>query len=127
MLPLIRQLRVLVENAKEKQVGDYTLFATAYPHKNEWNVEAYLGRLQKLVGTAEFAGVYEYPGPDSDEPPYSKELVALKGWSVNVDSKHRRKGLASAMYAFAEEAFDLPIQSGDFQTPTGEKFLKGKH
>jgi GNAT superfamily N-acetyltransferase len=118
---------VLIESAKEKQVGEYTLYAHARPHKNEWTIEALWGTPPRTVGTAEFAGVKVYPDPDEpDAPSYSWKLVALKGWSVEVDPKHRRKGLASAMYAFAEEAFGLPIRSGDFQTPTGEKFLKGK-
>ena len=100
----------------EKDWGDFRLYAHERPEKNEWGVEAYL-KPWRLVGTAEFAGENHYD--DEDRP-----LIALKGWSVEVHPDFRRKGLATAMYDFAEEAFDLRVLPGSFQTPSGKAFLK---
>ena len=104
----------------EKIFEDFLLVAGEHSHQNEWNIDAYLRSNSRLVGRAEFAGVYEW-----DEEG-ERQLVALKGWDVGVNPDFRRRGLASAMYAFAEEAFDLPIAQGDFQTPVGRVFLGGR-
>ncbi len=116
--------RTLAESSKERKFKDYTLYAYAAPGRNEWSVEAYLGKFERKVGCAEFAGVYEY-GHDEDNSNESK-LVALKGWDVQVHPDHRRKGLASAMYKFASDVFNLPVQSGDVQTGDGAAFLKNR-
>lgn len=63
-------------------------------------------------------GVYDY---DNDH-----ELIGLRGWDVAVRPDHRRKGLASAMYRYAEQAFGLPISKGSFQTPAGSGFVQGR-
>ena len=109
--------------SKEKRFKQFTLYAKASPDRNEWNVEAYVGVWNK-AGVAEFVGVYEY-GHDEDNPNAS-QLVALKGWNVDVHPDFRRQGLATAMYDFAEKAFKLKVQPGDFQTPHGSAFLKNK-
>lgn len=108
---------------KEKRFKQFTLYAKASPGRNEWSVEAYVGDF-KAAGVAEFAGVYEY-GHDEDNPNAS-QLVALKGWNVDVHPSFRRQGLATAMYDFAANAFKLKVQPGDFQTPHGSAFLKSK-
>lgn len=119
--------RTLAESSKERKFKDYTLYAYAAPGRNEWSVEAYLGKFERKVGRAEFAGVYEYPREtDDDAAPSETKLVALKGWDVEVHPDHRRQGLSSAMYKFASEAFKLPIQPGDFQTGDGAAFLKNR-
>ncbi len=109
----------------KKRFKEFELFAFALPHKNEWTIEAYTGNWRK-AGVASFVGVYEFL--DEDDPrwtsPTSSVLVGLKGWDVEVSPDHRRKGLASEMYAFAEEAFELPVSAGDFQTEAGTGFLK---
>ena len=104
----------------EEKFGDIDLVASERSHKNEWTVEAYFPPSMRIVGVAEFAGVYEW-----DEEG-ERQLVALKGWDVDVSPDFRRRGLATAMYALAERAFDLPIIPGDFQTPAGRAFL-GRH
>jgi len=96
------------EDEQSEKFGEYTLRASQLGAS--WDVDAYLG--DKWVGSAQFG---EVRGP-----------IALKGWDVRVEPDHRRRGLASAMYAFAKKAFKLPIQPGDFQTPEGEAFLKGR-
>lgn len=96
---------------------EFELHASSRPSKNEWNIDAYVGDW-KAAGSAEFVGVYEY-GDDA-----SGRLIALKGWNVEVKPAYRRKGLATAMYAFAEQAFGLPIVSGDFQTKEGSAFTR---
>lgn len=83
------------------------------------------------VGVAEFAPVFEYHHDPYVNEEYEQDdpwrtLVALKGWQVAVHPDHRRKGVASAMYRFAEQTFGLSIQPGDFQTPDGGAFLKGR-
>lgn len=116
---LVERLRGLVEAARgETTYKEYKLHAYSREHQNEWGVEAYTGNWQK-VGDAEFVGVYDY---DQDDNP----LVALKGWNVEVRPDHRRKGLASAMYKFAEKTFKLKILPGDFQTSDGKSFVGRK-
>lgn len=100
----------------------FLLTASAHPERNEWVVEAYTSSdrnrpaLEVLVANATFAGLY-----DDD-----LDLAGLKGWNVEVHPEFRRRGLASAMYEFAEDAFGVPIQPGGFQTPMGAAFLKGR-
>ena len=106
----------------ETTYRDFTLHAHARPAQNEWNVEAYAPGWRQ-AGFAEFVGEYER-GRDDDGISHSK-LVGLKSWNVEVHPDHRRKGLASAMYRFAQEAFGLPVVAGDFQTPEGEAFRTG--
>jgi GNAT superfamily N-acetyltransferase len=101
----------------EKEFGVFLLIAYERPAKNEWSIDAHLKATLRLVGTAEFAGVYDYE--DEDRP-----LVALKGWNVEVHPDFRKKGLATAMYDFAEEAFGLRVIPGSFQTPLGKAFFK---
>jgi GNAT superfamily N-acetyltransferase len=115
----VREAHRHVEADKESRFKEYKLYAHDAPHRNEWIVEAYIGNWVK-VGDAEFVGVRDHPDPDR---PYHSEVVALKGWQVEVHPDHQRKGLANAMYAFAEKAFGLPIKAGDFQTPAGHAFL----
>lgn len=106
--------------SKDGRFGEFQLYARSQPFKNEWGVEAYIGNWEK-AGEAEFVGVREYLDPEND--PHHATIVALKGWNVEVKPKFRRKGLATAMYEFAAEAFQLPIYPGDFQTPEGRAFL----
>jgi GNAT superfamily N-acetyltransferase len=110
-------------SAGEKKFKQFTLYAHEASYKNEWAVEAY-DEHNNVIGMAEFAGVYEYERTEDD--PYQKTLVALKGWQVGVRPGFRRLGLASAMYQFAEEAFGLKIVPGGFQTPEGAAFLKAR-
>lgn len=104
--------------ATQQAYREYTLYATDRSYKNEWDIEAYAPGWVK-VAQAEFAGVYEYDDSGS-------HLVALKGWNVGVSPEHRRKGLGSAMYRFAEDAFGLPVVPGDVQTTEGTAFLRGR-
>jgi len=106
-----------------KWFNGFELIASSSPTKNEWTIDVAKGN-GLVVASASFAGVYEY-GLDEDHPNRST-LVGLKGWEVMVDPDYRRKGLASAMYQFAEEVFELPIAKGDFQTPMGKSFLHGR-
>lgn len=96
---------------------EYTLYEHAAPGRNSWTIEAYFGNWRK-AGEAEFVGVRDYSRDG--------ELVGLKGWNVEVGADHRRKGLARAMYRYAEEVWGLPVYPGDFQTPMGEAFLGGR-
>lgn len=112
------------KRSREKRFKQFTMYANASPGRNDWSVEAYVGKFERKAGVAEFAGVYEY-GQDEDNPNAS-ELVALKGWNVEVHPDFQRQGLATAMYDFAADAFKLKVQPGDFQTPQGSSFLKSK-
>lgn len=105
-----------------RKFKEYELQAFEASYKNEWDVEALLPN-GLTVGRATFAGVRDYEVEDEDGFP---KLVALKGWQVDVAPAHRRRGLAAAMYRFAEEAFRLPVRPGDFQTPEGAMFLQGR-
>lgn len=93
---------------------EYTLHEHAAPGRNSWTIEAYFGNWRK-GGEAEFIGVYDYAR--------GGKLVGLKGWNVEVRPEHRRKGLARAMYRYAEKVWGLPVYPGDFQTPEGAAFL----
>lgn len=104
----------------EAKFGDYTLHAFADPDENEWTVEAYAPRW-RLAGRAEFVGARVYS--DSGRGHVKSEVVGLKGYFVHVFQDHQRKGLASAMYRFAEKAFGLRVQRGDVQTDEGAAFL----
>jgi len=104
--------------------GDYDLYYNARPHLNEWDVEAYAPGW-KLVGFAQFAGVRAWR-TDEETGRDTSDVVALKGWNVAVNPAHQRKGLARAMYAFAQQSSGLKIQAGDFQTPEGKAFLSGR-
>jgi GGDEF domain-containing protein len=52
--------------------------------------------------------------------------AALKGWQVDVSEDHRRLGIATAMYAWAEKMSGKRVVAGDFQTDEGAAFLSGR-
>lgn len=104
----------------EGKFGEYTLHAFADPDENEWTVEAYAPRW-RLAGRAEFVGARVYS--DSGRGHVRSKVVGLKGYFVHVYKDHQRKGLASAMYRFARDAFGLKILPGDVQTDEGAAFL----
>jgi hypothetical protein len=109
-------------NRSDAQVkfGDYDLHYNARPHLNEWDVEAYAPGW-KMAGFAQFVGVREWR-TDEETGRDTSDVVALKGWNVEVGPAHRRKGLARAMYAFAQRSSGMKIQGGDFQTAEGKAF-----
>ena len=65
-------------------------------------------------------------GPTVGEAEFIPHPHGLKAWQVNVHPEHRRKGLASAMYNFAEQQSGKKIHQGDFETPEGAAFQKGR-
>jgi len=109
-------------NRSDAQVkfGDYDLHYNARPHLNEWDVEAYAPGW-KMAGFAQFVGVREWR-TNEETGRDTSDVVALKGWNVEVGPAHRRKGLARAMYAFAQRSSGMKIQGGDFQTAEGKAF-----
>lgn len=106
--------------AGEASFGTYTLYAFEDPQANEWTIEAYAPRW-RLAGRAEFVGARVYS--DSGRGYVKSRVTGLKGYYVHVFPEHQRKGLASAMYRFAEKAFGLKVVPGDVQTDEGAAFL----
>jgi 8-oxo-dGTP pyrophosphatase MutT (NUDIX family)/GNAT superfamily N-acetyltransferase len=84
------------------------------------NVYAY-DKNGKQVGIAKFSYYLE---PDQNNT--SLEIKGLKGWELQVDPEHRRKGLATAMYKLAEEKSGLKIKPGVL-TDMGEIFWSQKN
>lgn len=107
----------------EKKFGEFLLTAHESRDGSEFDVDAYVAN-GRLIGRAEFAPVYDYEANVEQDEWYP--LVALKGWDVAVNSDYRRQGLATAMYDFAERTWNVPIRSGDFQTPEGKRFLTSR-
>ena len=105
------------------RVPGYRMDYYAAPHRNEWTVDAY-DRNHNAVGRAQFvAGLRE---PQEGEDPSHLVQHGLKAWQVDVHPEHRRKGLATAMYAYAKRKSGMDIERGDFETPAGEAFGKSR-
>ena len=87
-----------------------------------------------VVGSASFTGVWEHETAENGEAIYDydheehyhvprRRLVGLRAWDVAVHPDHRRKGLATAMYAKVQAAHPgVPLLPGQVQTPDGRAF-----
>lgn len=99
--------------------GGYRLSCHADPGQNSWTVMA-RDRGGDPVGEAQFAATFRAPLEHEDQNHLVQD--GLKGWQVDVHPGHRRRGIATAMYRRAAEAFGMPVREGDFQTPSGRAF-----
>ena len=62
--------------------------------------------------------------PPDDGPHLISDPKNAKVWDVMVHPDYRRKGLATAMYDFAEHVTGKKLVGGDFQTPDGQAFRR---
>jgi len=60
--------------------------------------------------------------PPDDGPHLISDPKHAKVWDVTVHPDYRRKGIATAMYDFAEHITGKKLVGGDFQTPDGQAF-----
>ena len=100
-----------------KRHGDYYL--EHYKDKDgNHSVTAYDNNLMS-VGRADFVHSLI---PNKEDTHLESHPTKMKAWDVHVDPNHRRKGIATAMYRYAEEKSGKQIEPGDFVTPEGKEF-----
>lgn len=110
---------------------DYIVFATDGRLGQQVAEATFVSREERVLDDDGYQ-VYEpyldeyAPGEFVERHSPVSKVVALKGWDVWVSPDYRRRGIASKLYKIAEKAYGVPVLPGDFQTPEGSKFLRGR-
>ena len=102
------------EKEPTKQFGPYLLKAESDSYGDYISLRIYASLEGKTIGGANF-----------ETAPGAKEATVISSTDTYVYDPHKRKGVASAMYRFAEELGYTVIPSNE-QTPDGELFFSNR-